>query len=590
MRIYKLTHFYKFHPKGKFLLYFCYIYVLFLLAFLPSISFAQSDLNYFEFSPDSAKPINVAAFDAVYQSFRPSNDFLSGVDIWIDNAGSSSTANFYILNESNNAVVTKTVSIPYIAKKWGGQRFFIGFNEPIQVNSSQLYKIKLKSALPKLQMYYVNKADLLEHNAPYSNLNIIGSAYLAQAEQSLTFKFVLYERGDNLQPNVTNVSFSEIASDQMKIGFNSNEPVDYKIEYQKTYQSGGGGDARITNFSGIYNFCTEGTNFCIIDLPVLPDSTYNFQLYIKDPWGNQTVVSGSFESSQSGVFELSPAPTSTPQSNEIVISDVRIVDVTSRSVNIAWRTNIPAASRILISRDEAGQNVAARLGDSTFELEHFLGSGNVLLPQTFYYATIISDSFTNEIIGYKLTFSTLVQTANNQNNNPQQNQNNNTSTPDQNQNPNQNNSNSQSSSANQQDRSAGLPELEINFSASSTNGTSVEIRWKAPLSGEPKNGYRIDIFNEKYELVKQLKIEKGIYSTIIIGLNPGNYKAVVYANNDGVFEKVGKATAFVVQDNRSFLEKINITMIMIFIIILGVIAVGAGLFVKYRKVTKKEIN
>lgn len=554
--------------------------LLFILGF--SFCFAQTGYNYFTFAPDDSKSTIVSAFDAVYQSFKPANDYISGFSIWIDNIGSSGSATFNILDENNNSVAVKTATIPYLAKKWGGHLFFVQFNEQIAVNSAQNYKIKIQSALPKLEIYYVNKEEYLEHNASYMSRIILGPAYLSSIEQNFIFKTALYEQNETSQPSVGNLNFEALQNNAMRVEFNANEPVDYKIEYQKTFQSDGGADARITNFSGNYATCINGMEKCYIEFTVVPDSTYNFQLYVKDYWGNQLVLTGAFESSQDGVFESS-TPTSTPQGDEeMVISDVRIVDLTSKSVRVAWRTNFPAASRILISRDASHQDVAARLGDSTFELEHLLGSGDILLPITDYFAVIIADSFSSEIEGYEFTFQTLASTP--QDDNLIQDD-------DSSQDDLNTQQDNQEEDNNPQDSSSDLPDLTVEESQSNNSGdVSINISWSAPNGGEPNNGYRIDIFDENFQLVKQLNVASGIHSIEISGLKAGNYRAIVYADNNAFFEKAGKATNFTVPDNRSVFEKISGRGAMIFVLIFGLILIGGGLAFKFIKAKKTAVN
>lgn len=570
--------------------------IVFIILLIPSLSLAQTqDLNYFEFSPSASQAIIVSAFSSVSQTFEPYNDFIDGFDIWADNSGASGNANFKVLNANDDVLVSKSITIPNIPLKWGGQKIHISFS-PINVSSTSTYRLQVSSSLAKFQMYYVNKIDLLDHNAPYNFFNIVGPAYLGLTGQDFAFKFAIYENGDNLSPIVSNISFNALSDTQMQAGVNANEPVDLAIDYQTTYNSGQLNDKQSIPFTGNYNFCVESANPCKIAFNVLPNSTYNYQLYIRDYWGNQTVESGSFESSKNGVFNISPNSTSTPPASQILqIINPRVASITPTSAQIAWSTDVPAASRLLISLDASSTQVIARLGDNTFELEHLLDTGNVLNPNTLYYATIISDNFSNAIVGEVISFITP---ANNLNNNQPPAQQPNNPPPPPTTPPEAVSTNTISNlNLNQfTDVSNSLPNLNVSTSLNNSNGNnqnfSVNISWTAPLGGEPGNGYRIDIFDNQNVLQKKLTVLSGVHNATVDNLGSGNYRAVVYSDNNGNFQKVGKAASFT-NKKKGFWESINFQTLEIIFAILAVLLFVTVILLKIiqkRKLLSNEIQ
>lgn len=555
--------------------------LIFTIVSLTQQASAAADLKYFEFSPDTPNAVNVAAFSAIYQDFKPYNDFLNGADIWVDNAGSEGTASFTLLNQNGSAVVLKTITIPNIPAVWGGKKIHISFN-PAQVSSTSTYKIKISSSLPKFRMYYLSKIDVLSHNAPFNYSNLIGSAYLGSAMQDFIFKFSLYENGDILAPKVANLAFNAISDNQMRVDINANEPVGLKIDYQATEIN----DVRSISHSGSYNLCIEGENKCSLILDVFPNRIYNYQLYVFDFWGNQTLIAGAFESSKTGDFEIfTPFATSTEVTvPALSIVNPRIALLTPYSAKIAWSTNIPAVSRGLVSLDQEWSQIITRMGDNTFEFEHLLDTGNVLSPNTHYYALINSDSLSTALTGEIISFITLPApppdqkpTTDNQQTNSQLNN-------QQNQQQNIQPSSQIQSSEQFVDASESLPILTIGVMGTGGGGTATAvIKWEKPASGVPSGGYRIDIFDSNNNLIKQITVSAGDDRISIEGLLPGEYRAVVYADNNQVFEKVGKETKFSVVSKKSIWEKLGLGIFKFALAGFGFLIFGTALILKIIK-------
>lgn len=489
--------------------------LLFVICYLLSaVVVSAHGVNYFEFSPDTSSAVNFSSASALYQYFKPYNDFISAIDIWIDNDGSSGNASFGLRDLNDNLLSSKTATISKIGKIWGGTKLHIDFNESINVNGTETYKIKMTSSLSKLRAYYKNITELAQHSGSVYIDPRIESAYLDSAEQNFYFKFALYEDNDNLAPVISNFSLAT-SSNEVQISFNANEPVDYKIKIIALDFS----DEKTINFSGVYRLCPEGLNFCVSEISVLPDKTYNLEVSIKDELGNQTQILGQFNSSQISIFNNNATSTPTTTSSEEIyvnpetippaISNDRISYLNPYSVKVSWTTDKASRSRLIISLDQAGNQIVADIYDNSYELEHTLNSGAGLASNTQYFAKIAAFNPLGNFSVKSLEFKTPEITPNQPQPPPEQ--------------PQEENN------------------LNVLISENENNGNEplISISWQAPQN-EPSNGYRIDIFSGNYKLVDQIIAPSGIHSAALSGLAPGNYTIIVYANNNGIFEKIAE--------------------------------------------------
>lgn len=513
----------------------------------PFSAFAHGT-RYLEFNPDSSSSLKVSDVAVPSQVLFPQSDFLGGFDFWLANPGSSGTATFSLLNNGGDTIFTRTVTIGNIAENEIGTRFHIDFNSQVAVLSSQKYSIKVISSMPELKLYYSNRVQVLAHNAPFISEYITGVGKLGEEEQDFSFKYALYETTESSAPIISNVVWTVVSSNQMRVDFNANEPVDYKIEYGQPGQ----GYSQSTNFTGEYHFCAPGIAICSFNISVSSDTSYQYSLTIKDSWGNQAQSSGTFTSGSgptpspilTPTPQITPTPTPTPVSSPTgsappsttavssssptsasvvppdkeppLISNVRIADVKDKSVEIAWTTNEATNSHLLIStpffvtiKDSS---------DSTFELEHLVKIDG-LGANTNYIATITSNDIVGNTSKASLSFSTLPPIL-----------------PEPIQQPNQNNQPSAPGQPIQSSQQS--EETQNNVSFEGFSGGGGIIRWDLPEEGEPSDGYRVDIFDKNGKLVKTILIPKGSNSAKIDGLENDEYSAIVYANNDGVFEKI----------------------------------------------------
>lgn len=522
-------------------------YVVFFVScwfLIPFSTFAHGN-NYLEFSPDQTSSLRVIDVAAPSQVFYAQNDFIGGFDIWVANPGETGVATFTLHNDQGITLTSKTTSIPYFAETLSGAKLHIDFSSQVSVFADEKYSIKVTSSMPELRLYYSDRVQLVSHNAPFVSPYVTGIAKLGSEEQTFSFKYALHETTESSVPIISNMGWIVISSTEMRAEFNVNEPIDYKIEYESIPPEGGSGQeyTQGTNFTGGYQLCAEGITICSIGISILPNTTYQYRLTVKDFWGNQSQLMGTFTSGQ----EQTPAPTLTlslastspvpsasiPPDYDVVppiISNLQVVNVTNNSVSVAWTTNEITNSHLLISTPfliKVTEN-----SDPTMELEHFLKINSSLSSNTSYIATITSIDQGSNNSRASISFRTLLSST--------------SPTPS-----------LQSSPTQLPAPQASQQPSGIETSSSSSGGGI--IQWPAPALGEPSNGYRIDIFDKQGNLKKTIIVSDGSHKIEVPNLNEGEYSVIVYANNKGVFEKVDRPKKFSIE-KKSFIENVSIRL------------------------------
>ncbi len=497
--------------------------LIILVFFIMPFPVLAAGIKYFEFAPDTGLKANIGSID-VYQPFYPNNDFVSGFDVWIDNPGDSGTISFKLKDAQNNFLAHKTVSIYSIPPSWSGGVFHVDFDNPVSVSSTALYKIEMTTTMPNLRLYYANQIQLIQHNnVQVPVTSILGPVFFGDVPQDFFFKIALYENGDTNPPVISNVTSSLISSHSLKLEFNTDEPVDY----QMTLTPAQGGMGQVKDWNGFYEFCNVGIQNCGATFSVEPNTSYNYQIAVKDYADNSSQVNGMVTTAENQENSLGNPP---------VISNGRFIAVTPNSVKIAWQTDIAANSELLISHDSLGGQVVTSVNDATFELEHTLQTSNVLVPGMGYFAAIRSTASNGQSARQILSFTTSESES--------------TSSQDQ-------------SNQNQTTSTQNLNEPIV--------GTTT-IEWTEPSTGEPQGGYRVDIFNTDNKLVKRIAAQIDSHKIEITDLPPGNYRFVAYADQGNYFEKIAKETTFKIAEKslpfsrRSLIYKISIPTILIGII------------------------
>ncbi len=483
-----------------------FIAIMFVMALLPMLARA-ADQQFYEFAPGNAHAVEIPIGMIATQSFHIINNSIDGVDIWADNTGSAGTATVSLIDSNNAVLITKIVSIGFIAPSYTGQQVHVGFGKNISVGPQETYTLKIVSAMAKLRLYVVNRADLLEHNASYIPDTIIGATTLYGDPQNFVFKFALYEGQNTNPPIIANVTTAPYGSDIIRVSYNANELVDRMVSYAIV----GSGSESIIPYAGYYSTCAAGVYTCIVDLDVARNSQYTYRLSVKDSFGNESHYDGSF-AGPTVVMPTPPAqsqqPSQSPGSSQqptqqLAISNAKTAFITNSSAAFYWETNAAADSKVTVSTDLAGTHVVATLTDVTQELVHYLGITGGLNSDVVYYAAISSHAGGGAGAATTLAFTTAKQTV----------------TP-------------------QSFGQGGEQQVQAQPSG---DGSSLTISW----GGASSSGYRVDIFDAATrQLVASRDVPSGARSVTIGGLGAGTYAAIVYAKEakNGIMKKIAEPT------------------------------------------------
>jgi len=546
------------------------------LALLPVLASAQSaEIKYFEFAPDESNNFSIARRGEIIQPFIVSNDLISGFDLWLDNSASGNIS-VSLLDNTNQTLSSKTVSVPILSPAWGGKRFHVAFNQVMAVTGDQIYKIRISGASTGINIYYANRIQPLEHNAVYSPLEkIVMPAIVSGIEQNFSVKFALYDNQDLLPPVLSNL-ISSTSSGAASIKFNANEPVDFKI----TIESSDKTQSQIDPFKNGYQICNQAVTACDSIFTISPNTQYNYQILAKDQWGNESGINGTIGTNIYTSSTSTPTDTTPP-----VISNIRVLSLSQNSALFAWTTDEPSNSSVLIGLVKKYQIITS-IGDSTYELEHAINSGNILQPNTNYFASIMSiDLFGNASNQY-IEFTTLPALP--PTDQPPTTQPPATQPPPTQQPPQPLPTTSPTStppaiqSTTTTDQSQILPSSLTVFQSNQT----LNINWSAPAL-EPSGGYLIDIFDANYKLVKKIFVSKEARTASLNDLSAGKYKAIIYSNNNGIFEKISKPVDFLASPKTSPLSSKTILYGALAALLLIVAAI-AVYFIKIKKVLPRN--
>lgn len=481
--------------------------VLGLLLTAPLVSLA-ADNEFFEFAPDVGAPIAVTTGSVAVQEFKIYNDHLNSIDIWFDNAGSSGSATVTLLNSANVALASVSASIAHSDPFYSGQRLHIPFSRTVSTVSGSWYKLKIASNTAQLRLYAVPRVQFVEHNAPYPIDTAVGASFLDSDSLFYAFKFALYENTDATAPVITNTTVTPWGGYMTKISFNASELADRSL----TYAPLGSQNIATVGYTGSYSICFEGVFSCSVTIDTQPGTLYTYQLSVRDSWGNTSHVDGMFTTlgyppppaitSDAPPASQPPAPQPSvqqPVTQPLAISDARIVSVTGRSATASWNTDRAANGMLVISTDPTGLHAVDSVTDTPYELVHTISTDKDLVAHTKYYATIISHDVANVMAAQTISFTTTDQPV-------MQNQ-----------------------------PAATTTSLQVSISF---DQQSALFSWSAPAGGEPANGYRIDIIDEKGMLFRTIRVSAGVHSASVPGLVAGDYHAIAYADRNGVIERI----------------------------------------------------
>lgn len=153
--------------------------------------------------------------------------------------------------------------------------------------------------------------------------------------------------GDTTPPVISNVASSGITNTTATITWTTNEPADSQVEYGTATSYGSSttlDTAKVTSHSTLLTGLTANT-------------LYHYRVKSRDSAGN-LAVSGDY------TFRTGSGSDTTPP----VISNVRVIASTPRSLTIAWDTNEPADSQIEYGMTTGYGSLSAR--DATLVTSH----------------------------------------------------------------------------------------------------------------------------------------------------------------------------------------------------------------------------
>jgi hypothetical protein len=299
---------------------------------------------------------------------------------------------------------------------------------------------------------------------------------------------------------------------QARIEFNASEPVDSTLRYGPYGQPMTG----LVDFTGGYQSCVAGVQLCAVSFAVTPGTAYAYELTVRDIWGNESSITGEFTSTGMPPAESvsptgsppsssdSPSPTPIPPDTTApTITNVRAANITDASVTIAWTTN-EAANGLVVVQSLPFLISAGGNSDSTLELEHAITVNNIGSDALYLARITTSDGSGNSTVA-TTSFQTLAATP------PPAPSGSSTPTP----------------SATPGTSPTPTPTISV--------GPSGETQWSPPASGTPTDGYRIDIIGADGKLIRTIRTND---TSINLGDIPDGATVIVYAINDGVYEKV----------------------------------------------------
>lgn len=264
---------------------------LFILLVLIRSVFAQEVFKFFEFAPRSQEKITISK-NSLEETFIPFNDFLSGLDLFINNS-KVRNLDITILDKNNQVFWQKKVGIPIIDGGWWGKQYFITLGDNYQINSGDEYKLIIKgnSNDSSMDIFVKNVLEILQGTESYlyfpENLKRLK---IDSKETNYTLKLALYENKETIPPVISNFRLEVINSQVAKILFNANEPITYIFKYKSNL------DSTTSTFEiNYFENCPYQVKDCQITLDVLAGRNYNFLFEAYDYWQNKTEKEGSFQ-------------------------------------------------------------------------------------------------------------------------------------------------------------------------------------------------------------------------------------------------------------------------------------------------------
>jgi hypothetical protein len=491
------------------------IFSLALFVLFAALPLAVSAALYFEFSPDFRESFLIATATTVEQVFLPLNDHLNGIDFWVSNANTPATVTFTLLSPSGTALTSRTETIGAIPDDDMGQRHTILFPVQVTTTPDAAYRVRIGTSSSTLRLYWATVNRLLAHNAPPPSAYSSGTARIDGSDQAKSFLYALHETTEASPPVISGLGIQQPLIGQARIVFNASEPVDMRLRFGPQGQALTG----LVDFTGAYQSCVAGIQECAIPFAVTPGTSYEYELIVRDVWGNESSATGTFISNGTPPSGNTPTPTATPTPTNSpaptpppadtiapIITNLRAVYTTPTSADIAWTTNEAANSLVVVQSMPFLINAGGG-SDATLELEHLISIEGLESDTSFQARVTSSDGSGNTSIAV-LTFQTS-SAGGVPSGNP-------TPTPS------------------PSTLSPAPPTPTVSVGPGGDGEQTAQ--WSAPASGAPTDGYRIDIIGADGKLIRTIRTAS---TSANLGDIPEGATIVVYADNGGIYEKVG---------------------------------------------------
>lgn len=552
------------------------IFLCLLIFAIPLLTFAHGTTVY-EFGPDVSSRLRLESLATPAQPFEARNDSVSGVDVWVDNPGSTGTFTLELRDAQGALLASKVVTVSTLPEQWAGTRLHTHLLSSINLITGNTYSLRVVNTLPELALYRADQSQILQHNATYNPLLIPLPALLGVTEQPYSFKYALYETQESFPPIISSASTTLLSPTSVRISFHVNEPIQYRIGYGPQ-----GGTSVTTPYTESFFSCTPGTSPCAFTIETIPGTPYQYTLFVRDEWSNESSGAGTFMTSGTAPSPPSSPPASPPPSSPPPapppppspsplppsIVNAHIASITSDGVTVTWQTNEIADSSLTILLN--GVSVST-ISDSTLELIHTL-SASSLTPATSYEARVSSRDAEGLSSSLTLLFITSSLSPPPPPGLPPASPPAPPSSPP--------SSTASSSSASSPPGSGSGILVQILPPPSQSGGTGVgatsqneqvRLDWSS-VAREGDEGYRVDIFSEDGTLATQYALGKHETEITIGDLAPGTYTAIIYGKQNDLYTKIAPPVIFEIRGPSSF----SVAARIWFTIILGGLIIGTG--------------
>ncbi len=481
--------------------------ILFLLptsyCLLTSIPSARADSVIFEFAPDpweSQRFAFAGATGPVYEVFQaPADASLTGIDLWVDNTGSSGPVTLTLFDSALSQLGSVTASVTHLSSIDGGHKVHFDLQTGIPIIRTQTYYLQISSSLTGLGLYTADRILILEHNRAFTNEYVNGTTKIGQDLQSFTFKFALYA------PISTGSSYNSDPSSTIQAVSNSTSTV------QQQENSIIITNARIATSTATTVTLAWTTNIAT-DARVGIRTQLN-PAYVVASSADETLelehlvtVSG-LQPSISYFADMFSSP-----GNQLVLTTYTIAFKTAAGTVTPPPTAPPTTPPTTTTSSTTSTTSTTGTTSTTTSTTTTTTPGSTPPPS----GTSSTGTSTSSTSGANPTSSTGTATS--------------TTT---------NATSSTSSSGNSGTSSGSSAGGAGGITADPGNKSdTTKVSWPS-FGGGGASSYRIDIFDADHNLERSIKVPAGTNSKDVAGLLTGQHTIVVYAaKDDGTFEKV----------------------------------------------------